>query len=547
MSCRFWMLFLLFGCLTNRSLSQPEAKLPPPDWFVKDPATDHVQGLSSERAYQLLLKDKSSKTVIVAVVDTGVDIDHEDLKNVIWVNEDEIPGNGVDDDKNGYVDDVHGWNFIGGKTGNVNEDTYEVTREYARLKKKFENSPLSFGEGKGVRPDEFSRYLDFKKKWEAKKAENADQYALVSRIYSNAIFSLDTLKKFLKSEEVSASQVASIQSNDPVILFAKSFMRNFFASLGEVSTEERLAELKDAYDLYKSGYELSSNPDFDPRTLVGDNYLNTSERFYGNNEVKPLPGPVGDHGTHVAGIIAADRNNNIGIKGIANNVKIMAIRAVPNGDERDKDIANAIYYAVDNGARIINLSCGKTESPQKDAVDKAVQYAFKKGVLIVHAAGNESIDNDKITHYPTPVYTNGKEAKNWINVGASSWGSGKDFIGSFSNYGKKTVDVFSPGVAIYSTVPGQGYRNHDGTSMACPAVAGVAAMLMSYFPEFSALEIKNIILESVRKFDGLRVLRPGTQTLVEFDQLSKTGGIVNAYDAVQMALKKMETKKTGKR
>lgn len=323
-------------------------------------------------------------------------------------------------------------------------------------------------------------------------------------------------------------------------------MRNFLGDGTGANLSEKLEDLKEAYDSYQAAYELSSDPDFDPRTLVGDDYLNTAEKFYGNNQVKPLPGPVGDHGTHVAGIIAADRTNNFGINGIADNVRIMVIRAVPNGDERDKDIANAIYYAVDNGAKIINLSCGKTESPQKYAIDKAVQYANQKGVLIVHAAGNESADNDKITHYPTPLYKNGREAKNWINVGASSWGTKSNFIGAFSNYGKKTVDVFSPGVAIFSTVPGQGYKNHDGTSMACPAVAGVAAILMSYFPEFSSVEIKRIIMESVRKFDGLRATKPGTKTEVEFNSLSKAGGIVNAYDAVLLAMKQSGERKIGK-
>jgi subtilisin family serine protease len=225
----------------------------------------------------------------------------------------------------------------------------------------------------------------------------------------------------------------------------------------------------------------------------------------------------------------------------------MVLRAVPNGDERDKDIANSIYYAVDNGAKIINMSCGKSESPQKAAVDKAVQYAESKGVLIIHAAGNESTDNDKVTHYPSPIYNNGKEAKNWLNIGASSWGEGEDFIGSFTNYGKKTVDVFSPGVAIYSTVPHNGYKNHDGTSMAAPAVAGVAALLMTYFPEFTAVEIKNILTESSRRFDGIVIPVPGSKDVAPFAQLSKTGGIVNAYDAVQLAMKKRAEKKSGSR
>jgi subtilisin family serine protease len=545
MGCRFWSLFIFLTVNAILGYAQPKAATKPPkDWHLLDPEADLVQGLSTEKTYRTLLKGKPSKPVIVAVVDTGVDIDHEDLKDAIWVNEDEIPNNQIDDDRNGYVDDVNGWNFIGGKNGNVNDDSYEVTREYARLKKKFESVDIKKLSKKDKA--EYNQYLDYKKKWEDKTKETTEEYALVSRIYSNAIFSLDTLKKFLKSDEITIEQLESIQTNDPVIIFARSFMRNFLKSLGDVPIQERLEEIKDGYDSYKIGSGLAVDPDFEPRVLVGDNYNDPTEKYYGNNQVKPLPGPTGDHGTHVAGIIAADRNNNLGMKGIASNVKIMAIRAVPNGDERDKDIANAIYYAVDNGAKIINLSCGKTESPQKFVVDKAVQYAEEKGVLIIHASGNESADNDKVAHYPTPIYMNGKTAKNWINVGASSWGSGEDFIGSFSNYGKKTVDVFSPGVSIYSTVPGQSYKNHDGTSMACPAVAGVAAMLMSYFPEFSALEIKNIILESSRKFDGVVVPAPGTQTPIPFDQLSKTGGIVNAHDAVQLALKK-RAEKTSKR
>ena len=516
---------------------------PPKDWFLLDPETDQYQGLSVNRAYELL-KNQPSQPVIVAVVDTGIDIDHEDLKSVIWVNEDEIPNNGIDDDKNGYADDVNGWNFIGGKSGSVNEDTYEITREYVRLNRKFATVDLK----KLSKKDrlEYARFELVRQKWEEKRAENEEQYKVLSRLYSNFQFSLDTLRKYLK-KDVTADGLMEVRSSDPNIIFAKSFLNAFFSNANGSTPQEQLEELKDAYDAYKSAYEVSSNPDFDPRSVVGDNYQDPFERNYGNNNVKPLPGPVADHGTHVAGIIAADRKNNVGIQGIAHNVKIMVIRAVPNGDERDKDIANSIYYAVDNGAKIINMSCGKTESPQKEAVDKAVQYAEAKGVLIVHAAGNESSDNDQVTHYPSAIYNNGKEAKNWLNVGASSWGEGEDFIGSFSNFGKKTVDIFSPGVAIYSTVPGSGYKNHDGTSMAAPTVAGVAALLMSYFPELTAVDIRNILTESSRKFDGIMVEQPGSKKVVPFGTLSKTGGIVNAYDAVKLAMKKREEKKTDSR
>jgi cell wall-associated protease len=543
---RFYLKYTFFFCLLlllapNAGAQLFQKQKPPKDWFLLDPQTDQFQGLSINKAYEIL-KGQPSKSVIVAVVDTGVDIDHEDLKRVIWVNEDETPNNGIDDDKNGYVDDVNGWNFIGGKSGSVNNDTYEVTREYVRLNKKFASVDVK----KLSKKDkvEYARYEEIKLKWEEKRAEDEQQYKLVSRIYSNFQFSLDTLRAYLK-KDVTRESLAEITSNDPTIIFAKSFLNTFFANAEGATPQEQLDDLKEAYDSYKSAYEISGNPDFDSRSIVGDNYQNPFERNYGNNKVKPLPGPAGDHGTHVAGIIAADRKNDLGIQGIADNVKIMVLRAVPNGDERDKDIANSIYYAVDNGARIINMSCGKTVSPQKDAVDKAVQYAESKGVLIIHAAGNESSDNDKTTHYPSAIYNNGKEARNWLNVGASSWGDGEDFIGSFTNYGKKTVDVFSPGVAIYSTVPHNGYKNHDGTSMAAPAVAGVAALLMTYFPEFTAVEIKNILMESSRKFDGMMVELPGSKNPIPFGQLSKTGGIVNAYDAVQLAMKKREEKKAG--
>ena len=517
-------------------------QVPPRDWFLKDPESDNLPGLSIDRMYSLL-KGKPSRTVVVAVVDTGVDIDHEDLKNVIWTNEDEIPNNGIDDDQNGYIDDANGWNFIGGKNGNVNEDTYEVTRQYVKLAKKFKNYNGNERLNKKDRV-EYNQYLNYKKLWEEKRKEDLENLDAVGRIYSNAQFGLDTLRKYLRTDDVTKDKLNSLSSNNPEIVFARSFMRNILTS-PEATVEERMEEIEDAYKTYQLGYNYCSNPAFDSRDIVGDNYDDPTEKYYGNNQVKPLPGPYGDHGTHVAGIIAADRTNQIGIKGVADNVKIMPIRAVPNGDERDKDIANAIYYATENGAHIINLSAGKTISPNKDVVDKAVQYAETRGVLIIHAAGNESANCDLEACYPTPYYKNGKLARNWINIGASSWGTGANFIGSFTNYGKKTVDVFAPGVAMYSTVPGNGYKNHDGTSMACPAVAGVAAVLMSYFPELSAADVKDVIFQSVRTFGGMPVLKPGTQDeAIEFSQLSKTGGVVNAYDAVQMAFRfKKEARK----
>ncbi|GIL24587.1 MAG: peptidase S8 [Bacteroidota bacterium] len=496
---------------------------------MRDPELDSLLGVSSERAYETLLKGQPSRTVLVAVIDSGVDIEHEDLKSVIWTNEKEIPGNGIDDDNNGYIDDIHGWNFIGGKNGNVDADTYELTREFIRLHAKYESSSETKINKK--QKAEYETYLQIKTKFEKLKAKNEQQYKLYANIYRNINHSIDTIKSILKVEKLTADDVQKFETKEPALLFAKGFLLSMYRNMGEgENIEDYVGELKEAVDYYEVIVKYGYNEAFDSRAIVGDDINNLYEKGYGNNDVT---GPDATHGTHVAGIIAADRTNRIGIKGIANNVKIMPVRAVPNGDERDKDVANAIIYAVNNGAHIINMSFGKSFSPQKEAVDKAVQYAEQKGVLLIHAAGNDGENIDEEKNFPTRIYANGKEAKNWIEVGASAWG-GEEIVGSFSNYGKKMVTLFAPGVEIYSTVPGNKYKNENGTSMASPSTAGVAALLMSYFPELSAIEVKDILMKSTRKFDNLQVQKPGGGN-AKFDQLSITGGLVNAYEAVKMA------------
>lgn len=503
----------------------------PKDWFMKDPETDRVQGISAEKAYQTLLRDQPSRTIIVAVIDSGVDIEHEDLQTVIWTNEDEIPDNGIDDDNNGYIDDVHGWNFIGGKDGNVNQDTDEFTRAYVKLKKQFEG----VDEKKISKKDKpaYEEYLKAKQRFEKLVADNKEQYELYNNLYQNVKLSVDTLKVLLMTDSLTQELVQSFESSEPNLLFAKGFVLNIFRNIGpENSIEEFVSELKEASEHYQQIVEYGYNENFDPRSIVGDNYSDPYEKGYGNNDVK---GPDAMHGTHVAGIIAADRKNNIGIKGIADNVKIMSVRTVPNGDERDKDVANAILYAVDNGAHIINMSFGKSTSPRKEVVDKAVKYAEQKGVLLIHAAGNDSDDIDIKRDFPTRFYADGSEAKNWLEVGASSWGADSDIVGSFSNYGKKSVDLFAPGVEIYSTVPDNKYKDLNGTSMASPVTAGVVAVIMSYFPEFTVLEVKEIIRQSTRKFDNLKINTPGGKGEIEFTQMSSTGGLINLYEAIKLA------------
>ena len=527
-----YLLFSLFCVLFPVLVySQQETKSIPKEWHLLDPEQDQFQGISIERTYNSLLKDQPSKTVVVAVIDSGVDINHEDLMGSIWINEDEIPDNGIDDDNNGYIDDVHGWNFIGGKDGNVNEDTDELTREYVRLKKMFEG--VDDNKIPKRQKSEYENYQRTKAKFEKLVEKNTEQYELYNNLYKNVSLSVDTLKTLIGVATLSKEAVEQFNSSEPTLLFAKGFVLNIFRNIGpENDLEEFLSELKEAADHFERIVKYGYNEEFDPRSIVGDDYNNPYEKGYGNNDVR---GPDAMHGTHVAGIIAANRKNEIGSRGIADNVKIMSVRAVPNGDERDKDVANAILYAVDNGAQVINMSFGKSTSPLKEVVDKAVKYAERKGVLLIHAAGNDSDDIYVKKNFPNRFYTDGTEVKNWIEVGASSFGADADFVGSFSNFGKKSVDVFAPGVEIFSTLPDNKYKKLDGTSMACPVTTGVAALLFSYFPELTALEVKQILLESTRKFDNLTVSKPGNKGEARFSELSKTGGLINAYQAVQLA------------
>jgi cell wall-associated protease len=557
---RLFAFFILLLAATKTFAAQSHSPLQdtvniPRDWFLRDPENDRLQGVSAEKTYATLLKGKPSRTVIVAVIDSGVDIDHEDLKDVAWTNEDEIPGNGIDDDKNGYVDDIHGWNFIGGKNGNVKEDTYEVTREYARLKPTYEN----IGEKKVNKKNkaEYALWQKIKAKYDRDFKANKDQYDQYTQqyqLYLNAYGTINfcdsILSQSMGGKPVSKSSLASVDTSDDTLKFAKETLTKVLENvdgdvvvtefLGEL--EEYLKEIKKGVDHFTTAVDYGYSLEFNSREIVGDNPDNLYEKGYGNNDVE---GPDARHGTHVAGIIGANRKNELGIKGIADNVRIMSVRAVPNGDERDKDVANAIIYAVDNGAKVINMSFGKSFSPHKEVVDKAVKYAESKGVLLIHAAGNDGDDLDKESNYPTKVLKNGTEAKTWLEIGASSWGADENFVASFSNYGKKSVDLFAPGVQIYSTIPGNSYEDLQGTSMACPATTGVAALLLSYFPKLTADQVKNILKQSTRKFDGLKVSKPGSKEEVSFNQLSNTGGLVNAYEAVKLAetLSKDQTSK----
>jgi len=508
---------------SNLAFGQSSA---PENWFNKDNKTDKVLGMSTEKAYNELLKSKTPVPVIVGILDSGVDEDHEDLKNVMWVNEDEIPGNGKDDDNNGYVDDIFGWNFIGGKDGkNVEKDTYELTRVYKKLNDKFEN--MSEASMTAEERTEFMEFLKIKATFleESVKAKKTFENIAKTKAVLDEIeagigkgenFTLAELKNYKPTSTNQANVIANfiviMEAGDSYAHIKKDFMG--------------------AYEHYDKEANFRYNVDFDPRPIVGDNYADQTEKVYGNNDVT---GPDASHGTHVAGIIGAQRDNNLGIKGVSNSVKIMSVRCVPDGDERDKDVANAIRYAVDNGAKVINMSFGKAYPWSKTIVDEAVKYAETKDVLLVHGAGNDAKDLDATINYPNPYIANGStRALNWVEVGASSWTTGKDKLGSFSNYGHTKVDVFAPGVSIYSTIPGSKYASFDGTSMASPATAGVAAIIRSYFPDLTAEQVRTILMKSTTKVKK-KIYFPGTNKKTKLKKISVSGGVVNAYKAVKMA------------
>ncbi len=501
----------------------------PDNWFNKDRNEDGVTGVSTEKAYQLL-KGKKSTPVIVAIIDSGVDLEHEDLSDIIWVNEDEIPNNGKDDDKNGYVDDVYGWNFLGGANGeNLNAANLEITRLYRHYKKKFANANVK--DLNGSQKKEYKRWMGIKEAFEKKRDELQGNVDRATAYFDNLEAGIKMFEK--KGMELNMENVEALPDSKEDIKKALTRALNRDMDLSQLD-EMREGTL----NYYNGSLNHHYNADFNPQTIVGDNENDLYETGYGNNDAE---GPDAGHGTHVAGIVAAIRGNDVGMDGIADNVKIMSIRAVPDGDERDKDVANSIRYAVDNGAKVINMSFGKGYGWNKKVVDEAVKYAEKNDVLLVHAAGNSSQDNDVADNFPNDVYKKKflffkKSAKNWIEVGAFSWKPGEDMVASFSNYGKKQVDLFAPGYQIYSTVPQSDYATYSGTSMASPVVAGVASLLRSYYPELSAKKVKKILLKSSVKLDN-KVKLPGDPAiLVPFESLSKTGGVVNAYEAVKMAM-----------
>ena len=482
-------------------------------WGHADLGTDTIPGMSVDRAYREIIGSKKGTRVIVAVLDSGIDLNHEDLDDVLWTNRKEKAGNGKDDDNNGYIDDIHGYNFLG--------ESYNEQLESARiLRLKLGDASLQ-AKAKAELDKEYRQALG-----------NKQQYEQILQ----AVKSADAaVKKHLGKTDYNKKDVSGIKTEDQSLQQHIGILMQMYTFADSIP--EVFEELEKGIKHFTEQLNYNFKVDFDGRKVVGDNPYDLMDTNYGNGNPQNR---VEDesHGSHVAGIIAAERNNGKGANGVANNVAIMSIRAVPNGDEYDKDIALGIRYAVDNGAKIINCSFGKAFSPNAEWVYDAIRYAAAKDVLIVHAAGNDGVnlDNPKNPNFPNDQINNGVEfVDNVITVGALDPKYGSEMVASYSNYGPINVDVFAPGTDIYSTVPNNKYEFMPGTSMASPAVAGVAALVRSQYPSLSASQVKKIILESGLSPKTTVILGGDPSKNGTLDKISSSGKIVNAYNALIMA------------
>tara|TARA_B110001454_G_scaffold218869_1_gene248336 strand:+ start:939 stop:2570 length:1632 start_codon:yes stop_codon:yes gene_type:complete len=492
------------------------------NWGNLDLIKDSIPGMSVDKAYDFL-KGKKSVMVVVGVVDSGTDLGHEDLKDVAWVNTKEVAGNGIDDDKNGYVDDINGWNFLG--------EAYKENLEAARI---LHDPSLESPEV----------VAEIQAAHEKKVASAGNSKMRFEQMLNGVKGADESLAKHLEKKDYTAKDVAAIVTEDASLLKSVAIANQMY-SFGLPSLEQAQAEIQKELD---KSIALLNNDYTNYRKGDNPEDINDSPGYGNGNPGASIKSEA--HGSHVSGIIGASRNNGKGMNGVADNVKIMAVRSVPDGDEYDKDVALGLRYAVDNGAKVINTSFGKAYSPHKEWVYEAIQYAAKHDVLIVNAAGNDGKNIDVERTYPNDSKDLLTEVSdNVLTIGAMSANYNEMLPASFSNYGKKNVDVFAPGVQIYSTTPGNEYKHFSGTSMAAPSTAGVAALIRSYYPKLSASQVKHIIMNSGTKIN-LQVTKPGSASrknpkgeLVSFADLSVSGRVVNAYNALKMADRIVNRKK----
>ncbi|KAB8151449.1 S8 family serine peptidase [Kordia sp. TARA_039_SRF] len=524
------------GFMKNEALTTEEKQ----HWHFKDIYTDSIPGISLDKAYTTLLKGKKGDTIIVAVLDMRIHKNHEDIKDFIWTNTDEIPNNGIDDEHNGYIDDIHGWNFLGNSKG---EQAYRANFEYVRIIRKFK------AKFDGKKREEF----------EGKSLENFDEYLRAKKVYNEDLKYTKRKLSSLKYKQIRKNFLEqNILKELPNSSLSVDALKNLKITDKKLANNIKLLiqlkkdSVKDAFDieLEKRYLDFYLNEEFNERLIMGDDINNLDDKTYGNNNVTSDNSTSSHtHAIKVAGIIAANRNNKIGIKGITNQVKIMPIAISPYGDEQDKDMALGIRYAVDNGAKIINISSSKKFSIHEEWVFNALRYAEKNDVLVVTSAGNEAENLDFIQNYPDDTENKNYEiVNNFIKVGASTHQLNESLIHYTSNYGKESVDIFAPGKNIYTTYPNNNYDYSSGTSYASPIVTGVAALIRSNYPNLSATEVKEIIINSGVEIKWSVSKPPNTNNkdLVPFSSLSKSGKIVNAYNALLLA-EEISKKKKKKR
>ena len=512
-------------------------------WHWKDLEKDGVHGVSLFKAQQLLIDLKLKPApIVIAILDGGIDTNHLQIKPLLWNNTKEIPGNHLDDDKNGYVDDLHGWNFLGNAAGqNINKASDEKSRIYHRYKSEFKQDNLD------------SATWDLKKKqtykiWQQAAAEiiftdeDADNLAFI-KMARNAVVKMGVI--LIREIEDSNFTAEKLETYQPVGKLTADTKISYLRTLQALGIDKSNGHQSILDDLneYISGKEQSAismdNAPVDLRkNIIQDQYENFKDQYYGNNNIT---GPNAKHGTHVAGLAAGIVDTIVPNATFINPIRIMGVRVVPDGDEYDKDVALGIRYAVNNGAKIINMSFGKSFSPEQPWVDSAIRYAASKDVLIIHSAGNESYDLNVKSVYPNPYSTVFKDkANNLITVGASSDPIiAESILTDFSNYGNQIVDVLSPGNKIYSSLPNQNYGYLNGTSMSAPILSHIAALIRSYFPKLSAIEVKTILLQSCWKPEDENTLFPIPQKdqAKKLNEMSAEGGIINAALCIQNAMK----------
>lgn len=525
------MLPALIGAYFSTATAQVDKKVL--NWY-----NSSKTGMSTDKAYKKL-KNITPDTIIVAIIDSGIDIEHEDLQGKIWINKGEIPGNGIDDDGNGYIDDVHGWNFLGNKDGeNVNHARLNVTRIYADLKPKYDD--VDSTDVKSEDAQEYALYLETKKEVESNRAKYEAIIEQTTQFKDQMLPALPgMISNMMEVEEYDEKSLKKWKTDGP----QQEQMKQIGLSLLSGELNEKV--LQEQIDQLQGMIDNHYNPDLDERALIGDDMYDITDTDYGNNDVE---GPDALHGTHVGGIVAAIRGNGLGGDGVASNVKLMSLRAVPDGDEFDKDIALAIRYAVDNGAKVINGSFGKSYSSLQKDVYEAIMYAQENDVLFVHAAGNSANDLALNSNFPAVKYDFQKKPfTHLLTIGASTREHEENLAARFSNYGKNEVDIFAPGYEIYNTFPDDKYQAIAGTSMAAPMVAGVAALVKGYFPSLTMAEVRQIILDSGDYFGDTYQKVPGKDELVKFDNLSRYGKVVNAKAAVLLAKERVEAKNKDKK